>query len=135
MPQFKPRQSGNPSGRPRKPRTGPDKLRADLLLDAPAILAALIRSAKTGDPQSAKIILDRCLPALRPTDRPVSLALGADLSAAGRAVLEALGAGELTPDQASTLASTIGTLARTAELIEFEKRIAAIEATLNEQRS
>jgi len=135
MAQFKPGKSGNPSGRPRKPKTGPDKLRADLLRQAPEILAALVVQAKIGDPQAAKLVLDRCLPALKPQDRPAPIALGTDLAQAGAAVLEALGAGELTPDQAATLAGTIGSLARTAELVEFEKRIAAIEATVNEQRS
>jgi len=131
---FRKGESGNPSGRPRKPRTGPDKLRADLLREAPEILAALVGAAKIGDPAASKLVLDRCLPALRPVDRPAPIALGDDLAEAGRAILTALGAGALTPDQASSIAATIGSLARTAELIEFEKRLSAIEADLNERK-
>lgn len=126
--------SGNPRGRPPRPKAGPDRLRADLLRHAPQILDKLIELAKDGDPQSAKIVLDRCLPALRAVDRPINLPLGNDLSAASVAVLAALGAGTLTPDQASSLASTIGALARTAELLEFEKRLSAIESDLNERK-
>ena len=46
---FKPGRSGNPAGRPRKPRTGPDKLRQDLLRQAPEILAKLVELALVGD--------------------------------------------------------------------------------------
>jgi hypothetical protein len=132
---FKPGISGNPSGRPRKPKAGPDKLRQDLLREAPEILAKLVELAKTGDVPAAKEVLGRCLPALRPTDRPVSLALGDDLGAAGKAVLASLAAGTLTPDQASSIAGTIGTLARSAELTEFSARLTAIEASINERRT
>ena len=118
-----------------KPKAGPGKLRGDLLRQAPEILAKLVELAKEGDPQSAKLVLDRCLPPLRPTDRPAPITLGNDLGAAGKAVLASLAAGTLTPDQASSIAATLGSLARTAELIEFEKRLSAIEADLNEKRS
>jgi hypothetical protein len=131
---FKPGVSGNPRGRPRRARTGPDKLRADLLRQAPEILARLVELAKTGDAAASKLLLDRCLPALKPQDRPVSLPLGPDLTEAGKAVLASLAVGTLTPDQASSIAATIGSLARSAELIEFEQRLDDIERKLNERK-
>ena len=133
MAKFAPGRSGNPAGRPRKPRTGPDKLRTDLLREAPGILAKLVELAMAGDVSAAKEVLGRCLPPLRAVDRPVTIALGSELSAAGRAVIEALGAGELTPSEASALASTIGALARSNELIAVEQRLRVIEHLLNER--
>jgi hypothetical protein len=128
-------QSGNVKGRP--PRTDTEKLQREAIRKAlPGIIERLIEQATVeGDTTAAKLLLERVMPAWKPTDRPSPIALGTDLAQAGQAVLEALGAGELTPDQAAALAGTIGSLARTAELVEFEKRIAAIEAALNEKRS
>ena len=128
--------SGNPKGRPPRPKTGPDKLRSDLLRQAPEILAALVAQAKSGDPQAAKLVLDRCLPALRPTDRPVALPLPdgtADLGEAANAVLGALATGTLTIDQASGMASVLTALTRVREATELEQRIAALEAASNRQ--
>jgi hypothetical protein len=78
MPKFRPGQTGNPAGRPRRPRLpGPDKLRADLLRDeVPGILIAMVAQAKGGDARAARLILDRCLPALLPQDAPVPLPPG-----------------------------------------------------------
>ena len=104
-----------------------------MLRQAPEILAKVVDLAKGGDVPAAKEILARCLPSLRPTDRPALIALGADLAEARQAILAALGAGELTPDQASSLAGTIGTLARSNELIAVEQRLSAIERLLNER--
>lgn len=63
--EFKPGQTGNPHGRPRKlPEI--DKLLADVLggeddenSEAKAILVALVARAKKGDTRAAEILLDR----------------------------------------------------------------------------
>lgn len=69
-------QSGNPTGRRPGTQTKQTRLREQLLSEAPAILAALVEQAQAGDPAASKLVLDRCLPVLRPTDSPVPLALG-----------------------------------------------------------
>ncbi|WP_295449633.1 DUF5681 domain-containing protein [uncultured Thiodictyon sp.] len=132
MAQFQPGETGNPKGRPRKPKPeGPAKLRADLLRDAPDILAALVEQAKSGDPTAARLVLDRCLPALRPTDAPANLPPGievSDLTGAPVAVLKALAAGALSPDQAATIAGALSALVKVREFTELESRIAALES-------
>lgn len=64
--QFKPGQSGNPAGRPKK-IPGLDQLLAEVLGDekdgktaAEAILMALRKKAISGDVRAAEILLDRC---------------------------------------------------------------------------
>lgn len=127
---FKPGQSGNPAGRP-KGVANQHKLRGIITKDLPAILQTLADLAKAGDTAAAKLLLDRCLPALKPQDQPVSLPLGDDLTQAATAVLNALAAGTVTPDQAATVAATIGALARTRDAAELERRIFNLEELLN----
>lgn len=127
-------QSGNPAGRPKKPRDAQvSRLRADLLRDAPAILEALKAAALAGDPMAGRLLLDRCLPALRPVDLPAPIALPPDLAGASAAILAALASGSLSPDQGATLASVLGSLARVRESAEFEARLAQLEAAINER--
>jgi hypothetical protein len=93
-------------------------------------LTALATAAKAGDVQAARLLLDRTLPSLKAVDAPTPLTLGtgpADLSGAATAVLAALGAGSLTPDQAGAVAGVLGALARVREATEIEQRISALE--------
>ena len=120
--------SGNPSGRP--PGSGLHaKLRASLDKELPDVLAALVEQAKSGDTAAIKLILDRTIPALRPVDASTPLDLPAEggLVEQGRAVLLALAAGQLPPNQATSILQGLGSLARLVELDELERRVAALE--------
>lgn len=126
MPKFAPGQSGNPAGR--RPRTDTEKaLRAKIRLAVPESVDTLTAAAKAGDIQAARVLLDRVLPSLKAVDRAVTLSLGSDLAEAGRGVLEALGSGRVTPDQAASLLGAVGSLARIIETTELEQRISALE--------
>jgi len=122
-------QSGNPKGRPpgRSPIT---RMRESLTADIPEILAALVIQAKAGDPQAARLILERVLPTVKATEQPTAIQIpaGGTLTAQGRAVLAAVSSGALAPGQGSQLIAAIGTLARVAEIDELETRIAALES-------
>jgi hypothetical protein len=126
---WKPGQSGNPKGR--APGTSKvAKLRDAITEHVPEIVQALIVAAKNGDSQAARLLLERTVPAVRPTDLPQALPLpdGASLTDTGRAILRTVAAGELGAHQGATLIAALSGLVRVAELEEIEKRLAALEA-------
>lgn len=128
---WKPGQSGNPAGRKEGSRH-----RAYVALEAigqdaaEGILRAVIREAKAGDMRAAEIILARIWPP--PRGRRVRLALppinsAADLVQALGQVIAAAAAGEITPDEANTIAALMETTRRAIELGEIEDRLKALE--------
>ena len=67
-------------------------------------------------------------PRLANIDKAVSIGpLTGNLAAQGRAVLDALSAGSVTPSQASTIMQAIAAQARIVETDELERRVAALE--------
>lgn len=126
---FPPGQSGNIKGRP--PGAGRiAKLREDIAADLPEIIAALTSAAKSGDVGAARVLVERVLPAVKPVELavPVALPAAGSLTEQGRTVLAAVAAGELAPAQGAALLGAIGQLARIAEVDELAQRIAALEA-------
>ena len=129
---FQPGQSGNPAGR--RPGTGKiAKLRKSIEGDIPGIVQAMVAAAKSGDTAAAKLLLDRAIPALKPMDTPVILPMDGTLAEAGAAILEAVGAGQITPDQAGKLLQGLGALARVEEVAELKDRMAALERVLQQR--
>jgi hypothetical protein len=124
---FKKGRSGNPQGRP-KGIINQAALRARIEGDIPEIIKAVTEQAKAGDIPAAKLLLDRVLPSLKPTDQAVSLALKVDdLAASGRTILEGAGNSDITPEQAGRLLAGLGSLARIVEVDELLKRVEALE--------
>ena len=124
---WKPGQSGNPAGRP--PGSGEvAKLRAAIAANVPAILQSLTSAALAGDVQAAKLLLERVLPALKPAEQAQAVNIPeGTLTDKGRAVLDAVAAGELAPGQGAALLTALGTLARVVELDELTERIKRLE--------
>jgi hypothetical protein len=107
-------QSGNPSGK--RPGT---RNRATVLLEAiadadlAAIVETLVTKAKAGDMTAVRVLFDRLLPA------PRSRAVAIDLSAIGawdggdavlasyKAIVEAVGAGDISPAEGLDLVGVI----------------------------
>ena len=123
--------SGNPKGRP--PGKSPiTKMRESLMGDIPDILKALVEGAKAGDPACAKLILERVLPSLKPSEMPVALALnGETLTDKGKMVLDAIADGQIAPAQGAQLVAAIGQLARVSEIDELQRRVEALEGRNN----
>ncbi len=132
---FKRGKSGNPSGRPQGSRNKAT-IALEALLDgeAEAITRKAIEKAKAGDMTAIRLCLERLIPIRK--DGPITFNLpdmnNADDSAAAMSgMLRALADGEITPSEASSVASVIETYRRTLETAEFENRIAALENERN----
>ena len=128
---WKPGESGNPTGRP----VGcgrVHKWRAGLDADVPEILAALVQQAKEGDVMAARLILERALPALKPSELAQVIDLqGNTLTDKGQSVLAAVADGSLAVSQGAQLMTAIGTMARVAEIDELAQRITKLEEKQN----
>jgi hypothetical protein len=128
---FKP---GNPGG-PGRPAGSRNK--ATIALDQIAddagkdILDMMIEAAKGGDMRAADLVLSRIWPVRK--GRPIALTLpaiqsAADVVAAVGAVADAVGAGDITPDEGQAVAAILEAKRKAIETVELESRVAALEA-------
>jgi hypothetical protein len=126
-------QPGNPGG-PGRPAGSRNK--ATLALDKIAddageeILNAMVGAAKGGDLRAADLVLQRIWPARK--SRPIAMTLpaiqsAADVLAAVGAVADAVGAGEITPDEGQAVASILEAKRRAIETVDLEARLSALE--------
>ena len=130
--QFQPGQSGNPDGRPKGARNAAT-VAAEVLLDgeAEALTRKCVEMAFSGDTVALRLCLERILPARK--SRSVSFDLpvvdtAADLVPAFAAVVRAMAAGEIAPDEAVTVAGVLEMKRKAIETVDIERRLAAIEA-------
>jgi hypothetical protein len=129
--QFKPGQSGNPSGKPKGTRNKVT-LALEALLDgeAEALTKKAIELAKGGDLVALRLCMDRLLPPRK--DRPVSLDLpmiesARDMPKAISALLGAVAAGELAPSDAGEVTKLLDAYGRAVEINELAERIDNLE--------
>jgi hypothetical protein len=134
MAKFKPGESGNVNGRP--PGTDDRRREARKLLEShrEPLIKKAVELALDGDTTALRICIDRIVPALRPKDAPILLAKPeGQLSDYGRTVLEAMAAGDISPDEGSTVMGVIAAQARIVEVDELERRVAALEGNGEKQ--
>ena len=125
---FEKGQSGNPEGRPKGIRDKRTAMRDLLIPHASDLVAKAVEMALAGDAAALRICIDRLIPAAKSMDDPVILPeIGDSLADNSRIVVKALAAGELTPEQASTVLQALASQVRIIEASEIEKRIAALE--------
>jgi hypothetical protein len=126
-------QAGNPGG-PGRPVGSRNA--ATIALDRIAddageeILNAMVGAAKGGDMRAADLVLSRIWPARK--SRPIALTLPAiqsasDVVEAVGAVADAVGAGEITPDEGQAVASILEAKRRAIETVDLEMRLSALE--------
>ncbi|MBO2974551.1 DUF5681 domain-containing protein [Burkholderia pseudomallei] len=128
MTQFKKGQSGNPAGKPKGARDKRTALRELLQPHAADLVAKAVELAKAGDTTALRICIDRCIPAIKAKDAPVDLPdLTGSLTEQGQAVMRAMAAGRITPDEANAVMQVISAQARIIEVDELEKRLAVLE--------
>ena len=131
MAKFKKGESGNPAGKPAGVPNKATKLRALLEPHAEELVSKAVALAKYGDTVALRLCLERLIPAIKSERLPVRLpALGtvASLTEQGRAILSALGDGQLSPDGAAVLMQTVSGQLRIEEFDELRRRVDALEA-------
>ena len=123
--------SGNPKGRaPGLLNKATQAAQALLDGESEGLTRKAVELALAGDTTALRLCLERLIPPKK--ERAVSVALPSIEDAAGlprltAALLEAVGKGELTPGEASSLASLVANHGKALELAELEKRISALE--------
>jgi len=128
---FKPGQSGNPAGKPPGTKHHATRLAEHLMEGAAgSVVQAVLAAAEGGDMVAARLVLERIAPVRK--GRPVVLPLpvvntAADVLAALGATVQAMADGEITPDEAATVAGVLEVKRRAIETSELEARIKAIE--------
>jgi len=127
---FQPGVSGNLSGRPKSATT---LLREKIAEDLDEVVKAVVFAAKNGDMLAAKLILDRLIPALRPTAAMVNLQLPADATPVNVAesLLRSVACGQISPDSAAQLLGATAQFSKILEVEELRDRINAIEKSIN----
>ena len=124
---FLPDQSGNPAGRPRGSRNKKTLLLEALLDDeSETLMRRVIGLAKMGDDVAMRLVFARMLPPRR--DRPVPLELPrieseADARRASGDVMEALGSGEITPQEAEQVLRVVAGAAMVMQSSELGQRM------------
>jgi hypothetical protein len=121
--------SGNPAGRP-KDKTPATLLRKSINDKIPEILNAMIESALNGDMQTARVLLDKVCPALRPQALPINLLAIDSLTGQGDEIIKATMAGQIPPDIGSMLITALANQGKLIEIQEMAKRLADIEKQL-----
>jgi hypothetical protein len=122
---WKPGESGNPAGRP--PGLGDvGRLRSELYSRLPEVLESVVRAAKNGDIQAARLILERTVPALRPEELPVALdGFSGNRTELVAAVVKAIAEGRLDTNRGGHLISLL-------EPTQLDERISRVERRYSE---
>ena len=128
---FGPGNRVNPKGKPRGARHRVTRAIEALLQGEHASLTRkAVEMALAGDTVALRLCLDRLAPPRK--DAPISFALppvddAAGMVAAGQAVLAALAAGDVTPDEAARVMGILQGQRALIETADLESRIAALE--------
>jgi len=127
---WRPGESGNPAGR--RPGTGSvQQLRQAIEDSLPEIIQCLAYKAKAGDVGAARLLLERTIPALRPLEAPQALQIDADdLSGQAKEIVALAASGEVSVTQATQLVTALGTVGKLIEVDALERRIQALEKSL-----
>ena len=124
-------QSGNPTGRPKGARNRTTMAVEELLEgEAAAITRKAIEMALGGDSMALRLCMERVAPLRR--GKPVRFDFppveqASDVSAALGGILKATSLGELTPDEAATIAGVLEAKRKAIETVDIEVRLAALE--------
>jgi hypothetical protein len=136
---FKTGSSGNLKGRPQGSGHRQQLFNALVEPHREALFDTGINLALAGNESMLRLFLDRMLPS-KPTDDTIDIDTPEDLKKAcslleyGENTLKAVSQGQLTPQQAKTVMSTIEMQRKNVETSEIVDRMLAIERTLRERK-
>ena len=128
--------SGNPNGRPKGSRNR-STLAAEALLDgeAEALTRMVIELALKGDLGAVRLCLERLIPARRSRvirfDLPKTSTVE-DVVIAYDAVITAMADGEISPDEAATVAGVLESKRKAIETVELAEELNAMKSDVAE---
>lgn len=128
--------SGNPNGRPKGSRNR-STLAAETLLDgeAEALTRKAIELALNGDLSAIRLCLERLIPARRSRvirfDLPKTSTVE-DVVIAYDAVITAMADGEISPDEAATVAGVLESKRKAIETVELAEELNAMKSDVAE---
>ncbi len=128
--------SGNPNGRPKGSRNR-STLAAETLLDgeAEALTRKAIELALNGDLSAIRLCLERLIPARRSRviqfDLPETSTVE-DVVVAYDAVITAMADGEISPDEAATVAGVLESKRKAIETVELAEELNAMKSDVAE---
>jgi len=126
---YKPGESGNPDGRPKGAKDKRTQYRELFEPHADDLIQKAIDLALTGDTTCLKMCIDRLVSPFRAKNATVTLDdIEGTLTEKGEKIINAMGKGELSPSDASSMLSALAAQARIIEIEELEKRVSDLEA-------
>ena len=135
---FRPGQSGNPAGKPPGTKHHATRMAEHLMEGAAeSVVQAVLAAAQDGDMVAARLVLERIAPVRK--GRPVTLPLptvntAGDVLAALGATVKAMADGDITPDEAATVAGVLEVKRRAIETVELAVRLEVIEKQLGARK-
>ena len=124
--------SGNPTGRPRGIKDKRHFYAESIDAMIPQVLESVYQKALAGDMTAARMLLDRTLPNKRPEQERVEIQHGGNIASDAQNVLRSVLGGEVSPDVAASLLSSMTSVLKAIEFDDLAKRIEALEGRTNE---
>ena len=121
-------ESGNPNGRPIGSKVKRTELRALLQPHAEDLVNKVVEKALEGDTTALRLCLDRLIPPYRAGNVSVVLDdIEGTLTEKGEKIIGAMGSGDITPSDASSMLQALAAQCRVQEIDEMDKRLRAVE--------
>lgn len=128
-------ESGNPAGRPVGIVDRRARLRTMIEDCAEELVSMAMQRARDGDNAALVALLSRAVAPVKAASPPVRFKVpaGGDLASCARSVVEAMGAGAIDPTAAREVLAALADVGRIVEVDELARRVAALEASKNEE--
>lgn len=125
---FKPGQSGNPKGKPKGSKDKRTAYRELFENESEGLIQKVIDLARSGDTTCLKMCIDRIVSPYRARDQKIKLDdLTGSLTEKGEKIIEAMGQGEVSPSDASSMLTALAAQVKILEVDELIKRIEKLE--------